>query len=49
MGINNAREMKIISEITKTGIGVITIIGVSHLSSLGSRKEIALAKLENKT
>lgn len=46
MGMSNAGEMKILSEIAKPDIGVITMIGVSHLSSLGSREGIALAKLE---
>ncbi|MFE9279611.1 UDP-N-acetylmuramoyl-tripeptide--D-alanyl-D-alanine ligase [Paenibacillus glucanolyticus] len=46
MGMSNAGEMTILSEIAKPDIGVITMIGVSHLSSLGSREGIALAKLE---
>lgn len=46
MGMSNAGEMKVLSEIAKPDIGVITMIGLSHLSSLGSREGIALAKLE---
>lgn len=46
MGMSNAGEMKVLSEIAKPDFGVITMIGVSHLSSLGSREGIALAKLE---
>lgn len=46
MGMSNAGEMKRLSEIAKPDIGVITMIGVSHLSNLGSREGIALAKLE---
>jgi UDP-N-acetylmuramoyl-tripeptide--D-alanyl-D-alanine ligase len=46
MGMSNAGEIKNLSEIAKPDYGVITMIGVSHLSSLGSREGIALAKLE---
>ncbi|MBO7744354.1 UDP-N-acetylmuramoyl-tripeptide--D-alanyl-D-alanine ligase [Paenibacillus sp. MWE-103] len=46
MGMSNAGEMKILSEIAKPDIGIITMIGVSHLASLGSREGIAQAKLE---
>ncbi|WP_169091588.1 UDP-N-acetylmuramoyl-tripeptide--D-alanyl-D-alanine ligase [Paenibacillus sp. PL91] len=46
MGMSNVGEMKVLSEIAKPDFGVITMIGVSHLSSLGSREGIALAKLE---
>lgn len=46
MGMSNAGEMKILSEIAKPDIGIITMIGVSHLASLGSREGIASAKLE---
>lgn len=46
LGMSNAGEMKVLSEIAKPDFGVITMIGVSHLSSLGSREGIALAKLE---
>jgi UDP-N-acetylmuramoyl-tripeptide--D-alanyl-D-alanine ligase len=46
MGMSSVGEMKVLSEIAKPDFGVITMIGVSHLSSLGSREGIALAKLE---
>jgi UDP-N-acetylmuramoyl-tripeptide--D-alanyl-D-alanine ligase len=46
MGMSNSGEIKLLSEIAKPDIGIITMIGVSHLSSLGSREQIAQAKLE---
>lgn len=46
MGMSHAGEIKVLSEIAKPDIGIITMIGVSHLSNLGSREAIALAKLE---
>lgn len=46
MGMSHAGEMKVLTEIAKPDIGIITMIGVSHLSNLGSREGIALAKLE---
>ncbi|WP_308639357.1 UDP-N-acetylmuramoyl-tripeptide--D-alanyl-D-alanine ligase [Paenibacillus silvisoli] len=46
MGMSQAGEMKILSEIAKPDVAVITMIGVSHLSQLGSREGIAIAKLE---
>ncbi|QHW33062.1 UDP-N-acetylmuramoyl-tripeptide--D-alanyl-D-alanine ligase [Paenibacillus rhizovicinus] len=46
MGMSHAGEMKVLSEIARPDVGVITMIGVSHLSNLGSRAGIALAKLE---
>jgi UDP-N-acetylmuramoyl-tripeptide--D-alanyl-D-alanine ligase len=46
MGMSNRGEIKILSEIAQPDVGIITMIGVSHLSSLGSREQIALAKLE---
>lgn len=46
MGMSNMGEIKVLSEIAKPDIGIITMIGVSHISSLGSRERIALAKLE---
>lgn len=46
MGMSNIGEIKILSEIAKPDIGIITMIGVSHMSSLGSRERIAQAKLE---
>lgn len=46
MGMSNRGEIKILSEIAKPDVAIITMIGVSHLSNLGSREQIALAKLE---
>ncbi|MGO4346667.1 UDP-N-acetylmuramoyl-tripeptide--D-alanyl-D-alanine ligase [Paenibacillus sp. MCAF9] len=46
MGMSNKGEIKILSEIAKPDVAIITMIGVSHLSNLGSREQIALAKLE---
>ncbi|WP_028612101.1 UDP-N-acetylmuramoyl-tripeptide--D-alanyl-D-alanine ligase [Paenibacillus harenae] len=46
MGMNNKGEISILSKIAKPDIGIITMIGVSHLSTLGSREGIAQAKLE---
>jgi len=46
MGMSNKGEIKLLSEIAKPDIGIITMIGVSHLSSLGSREAITLAKME---
>lgn len=46
MGMSQAGEMRALSEIARPDIGVITMIGVSHLSNLGSREGIAAAKLE---
>lgn len=46
MGMSERGQMGRLSLIAKPDIAVITMIGVSHLSSLGSREEIAAAKLE---
>jgi UDP-N-acetylmuramoyl-tripeptide--D-alanyl-D-alanine ligase len=46
MGMSNLGEIELLSEIAKPDIAIITMIGVSHLSSLGSREGIAHAKLE---
>jgi UDP-N-acetylmuramoyl-tripeptide--D-alanyl-D-alanine ligase len=46
MGMSNRGEISVLSEIAKPDIGIITMIGVSHLSTLGSKEEIAQAKLE---
>lgn len=45
MGMSERGQIEQLSRITNPDIAVITMIGVSHLSSLGSR-EIAAAKLE---
>ncbi|MBB3128526.1 UDP-N-acetylmuramoyl-tripeptide--D-alanyl-D-alanine ligase [Paenibacillus rhizosphaerae] len=46
MGMSERGQMEQLSRITNPDIAVITMIGVSHLSSLGSRETIAAAKLE---
>lgn len=46
MGMSERGQIEQLSRITNPDIAVITMIGVSHLSSLGSREAIAAAKLE---
>ncbi|UQZ81043.1 UDP-N-acetylmuramoyl-tripeptide--D-alanyl-D-alanine ligase [Paenibacillus konkukensis] len=46
MGMSERGQIERLSEIAKPDLAVITMIGVSHLSTLGSREEIAAAKLE---
>ncbi|BBH24263.1 UDP-N-acetylmuramoyl-tripeptide--D-alanyl-D-alanine ligase [Paenibacillus baekrokdamisoli] len=46
MGMSERGQIDRLSRIAQPDIAVITMIGVSHLSSLGSREEIATAKLE---
>lgn len=46
MGMSNIGEIELLSEIARPDVAVITMIGISHLSSLGSKEAIALAKLE---
>lgn len=46
MGMSERGQIEQLSRITHPDIAVITMIGVSHLSSLGSREAIAAAKLE---
>ncbi|MDQ0887983.1 UDP-N-acetylmuramoyl-tripeptide--D-alanyl-D-alanine ligase [Paenibacillus sp. V4I9] len=46
MGMSERGQIDRLSRIAQPDIAVITMIGVSHLSSLGSREEIAAAKLE---
>ncbi|WP_237566433.1 UDP-N-acetylmuramoyl-tripeptide--D-alanyl-D-alanine ligase [Paenibacillus sp. EZ-K15] len=46
MGMSERGHIDQLSKITEPDIAIITMIGVSHLSSLGSREEIATAKLE---
>ncbi|MBE9916509.1 UDP-N-acetylmuramoyl-tripeptide--D-alanyl-D-alanine ligase [Paenibacillus donghaensis] len=46
MGMSEKGQIDQLSRIVQPNIAVITMIGVSHLSSLGSREEIATAKLE---
>ncbi|WP_347860663.1 UDP-N-acetylmuramoyl-tripeptide--D-alanyl-D-alanine ligase [Salimicrobium sp. PL1-032A] len=46
MGMNRAGEIKILSELASPDYGLITNIGESHIEYLGSRENIAEAKLE---
>ncbi len=46
MGMSERGQIDRLSRIAKPDLAVITMIGVSHLSNLGSREEIAAAKLE---
>ncbi|MZQ80975.1 UDP-N-acetylmuramoyl-tripeptide--D-alanyl-D-alanine ligase [Paenibacillus sp. 5J-6] len=46
MGMSERGQIDRLTRIAQPDITVITMIGVSHLSSLGSREEIAAAKLE---
>lgn len=46
LGMSNRGEIETLSNIAQPDIGVITMIGTSHIATLGSRKEIANAKLE---
>jgi UDP-N-acetylmuramoyl-tripeptide--D-alanyl-D-alanine ligase len=46
MGMSERGQIGRLSQISQPDFVVITMIGLSHLSSLGSREEIALAKLE---
>jgi UDP-N-acetylmuramoyl-tripeptide--D-alanyl-D-alanine ligase len=46
MGMSERGQIERLSKLAKPDIAVITMIGVSHLSSLGSREQIAAAKME---
>lgn len=46
MGMSERGQIDRLTRIAQPDLAVITMIGVSHLSSLGSREEIAAAKLE---
>jgi UDP-N-acetylmuramoyl-tripeptide--D-alanyl-D-alanine ligase len=46
LGMRKRGEIEILSKIAQPDVGVITMIGSSHLATLGSREEIANAKLE---
>jgi UDP-N-acetylmuramoyl-tripeptide--D-alanyl-D-alanine ligase len=46
MGMSHSGEIKLLSEIARPDVAIITMIGVSHISSLGSKEAIAIAKLE---
>lgn len=46
MGMSERGQIERLSRLAKPDIAVITMIGMSHLSTLGSREQIAAAKLE---
>lgn len=46
MGMSECGQIERLSRLVRPDVAVITMIGVSHLSSLGSREAIAEAKLE---
>ena len=46
MGMNHFGEIRLLTNIAKPTISVITNIGTSHIGNLGSRKNILKAKLE---
>lgn len=46
MGMSSRGEIELLSNLAKPDIAIITNIGESHLLDLGSREEIAAAKLE---
>ena len=46
LGMNHKNEISLLSKCANPDIGVITTIGTAHIGNLGSREEIALAKLE---
>lgn len=46
MGMSERGQIEKLSRIVRPDIAVITMIGLSHLASLGSKEEIAAAKLE---
>lgn len=49
MGMTGPGEIKLLSDIVEPEIGVITTIGTAHMELLGSRENIAAAKLEIKS
>ena len=46
MGMNHSGEISYLSKIARPHIGIITMIGTSHIEYLGSRENILKAKLE---
>lgn len=46
MGMNHFNEIKLLTQIAKPTLAVITNIGTSHIGNLGSRENILKAKLE---
>ncbi|MGM0851060.1 MAG: Mur ligase family protein [Bacillota bacterium] len=45
LGMSNRGEIEVLSKIAQLDVGVITMVGTSHIATLGSREEIANAKL----
>lgn len=46
MGMNNLGEIRVLTNIAKPNVAVITNVGTSHIGNLGSRENILKAKLE---
>ena len=46
LGMNHKNEISRLSKCVRPDISIITTIGTAHIGNLGSREEIALAKLE---
>lgn len=46
MGMDHAGEIHFLSQLGQPGVAAITLIGEAHLENLGSRKNIAKAKME---
>lgn len=46
MGMNNFNEIRLLTNIAKPDIAIITNIGTAHIGNLGSRENILKAKLE---
>lgn len=46
MGMNNPKEISLLTDIAKPTIAVITNVGTAHIGNLGSRENILKAKLE---
>lgn len=46
LGMNQLKEIEVLSKIAKPNIAIITNVGTSHIGNLGSRENILKAKLE---
>ncbi|HOE57216.1 MAG TPA: UDP-N-acetylmuramoyl-tripeptide--D-alanyl-D-alanine ligase [Bacillota bacterium] len=46
MGMNSPGEIRLLSDIVRQDVGVITNVGIAHIEKLGSRENILKAKLE---
>ena len=46
MGMNNFKEISLLTNIAKPNIAIITNVGTAHIGNLGSRENILKAKLE---